>query len=243
MAVYTKEGIQKFYLGRQVAESYVGDRFVSELNRLLHYRQVAVVNKVIEVAQPKRILEIAPGPGRVTRDVRSRGRIICLEYNEGMIQHGRLSCNRDVVWIRGDGFQLPFGQAFDVVYTFRFLRHFHDEERKALYAAISRVLKPGGYFIMDAVNEKVSAPLREIHPGDYPVFDKLYQPDELRRELIAGGFEPLELLPVHKFFRCQHLSQVLLGPRANWANRLLIRSLERLPNTDGLEWVVTCRRG
>ena len=35
--------------------------------------------------------------------------------------------------------------------------------------------------------------------------------------------------------------QVLLGPRANWLNRLVIRALDRLPGQP-LEWVVTCRR-
>jgi hypothetical protein len=125
---------------------------------------------------------------------------------------------------------------FDLVYSFRFIRHFQREDRNRLYAALRR------YFVMDAVNEKVSRPLRENHPSDYPIYDKLYRREELRNELFEAGLETVKMLPVQKYYRWQYRSQVLLGPRATWANRLLIRALERLPRSDGLEWIVTCRR-
>src|SRR5262249_4547749 len=131
---------------------------------------------------------------------------------------------------------------FDLVYSFRFLRHFRRDDRNRLYAEIQRVLRPGGYFLMDAVNERVSRPLREANPEDYPIYDVLYTEEELRRELTTAGLEPVELRPVQKFYRWQYRSQVLLGPRANWLNRLVIRGLEHLPAGHGLEWIVTCRR-
>jgi hypothetical protein len=83
--------------------------------------------------------------------------------------------------------------------------------------------------------------LREAHPEEYPIYDKLYRADELREELIEAGLEPVALEPVQRCYRWQSLSQVLLGPRAGWTNRLVIRGLERLPARDGLEWIVTCR--
>jgi ubiquinone/menaquinone biosynthesis C-methylase UbiE len=238
----TRTDLQKTYKGEAIAGRYSDERFRSELHRLLHKKQVEVVNAAVELFRPARILEIAPGPGRVTRDLVSANVLVCLEYNDGMIEYGRSACDGKTAWVRGDGFQLPFGQVFDMVYSFRFVRHFHDRDRERLYAEIKRVLRPGGYFLMDAVNERVSKPLREAHPEEYPLYDKLYQPDELRRELTSAGLEPVELLPIQKSFRWQYRSQVLLGPRINWANRLAIRALERLARTDGLEWIVTCRR-
>ena len=95
---------------------------------------------------------------------------------------------------------------------------------------------------MDAVNRRVSRPFRAASPEQYPIYDKLYRPDELRDELTRSGLEPVALEPVHKFYRWQYRSQVLLGPRADWLNRLLIRALESLPAREGLEWIVTCRR-
>jgi len=111
-----------------------------------------------------------------------------------------------------------------------------------LYAEFCRVLRPGGLFLMDAVNEGISRPLREAHPEEYPVYDKLYQPRELRDELTQAGFEVTALQPVQKFYRLQQWSQVTLGPRSGFLNRCVVRLLERLPRGQGLEWVVTCRR-
>ena len=78
---------------------------------------------------------------------------------------------------------------------------------------------------------------------EYPIYDKLYSPDELQKELTEAGLSPIDLFPVQRCFRWQFRSQVMLGPRANWVNRVVIRSLERLSRADGLEWVVTCRYG
>jgi len=234
--------IQSAYTSPKVAEEYIAQRFTNELHRLLHDRQVAAVQRVMDQAHPKRILEIAPGPGRLTRDVRPTGQLICLEYNEGMIEQGRSACQGKANWIRGNGFSLPFGPCFDLVYSFRFIRHFHREDRERLYAQVRRVLVPGGQFVFDAVNERISKPLREANPAEYPIYDKLYRPDDLRRELSAAGLEVVTLAPVQKVLRIQSLSQWFIGPRARWLNRLVIRGLERLSWRDGLEWIVTCRR-
>ncbi|HXG11715.1 MAG TPA: class I SAM-dependent methyltransferase, partial [Gemmataceae bacterium] len=50
--------------------------------------------------------------------------------------------------------QRVIDQIFDLVYTFRFVRHFRRSDRERLYVQVRRVLKPGGYFVLDAVNER-----------------------------------------------------------------------------------------
>ena len=234
--------IRRAYQSSETAAGYVADRFASELNRLLHDRQVATINALIEKLRPRRTLEIAAGPGRLSRDVRPHGQLVCLDYNEGMIRQGRPFCDARTRWVRADGFRLPFSTCFDLIYSFRFVRHFRHADRARVFAEIRRLLTPGGHFVMDAVNERVSGPLRREHPEQYPIFDQCYHFEEVRSELIAAGLEPVAIVPVQKFYRHQYRSQVLLGPRANWANRWVIRGLERLPSRDGLEWIVTCRR-
>ncbi|HTK74235.1 MAG TPA: class I SAM-dependent methyltransferase [Gemmataceae bacterium] len=243
MSLATECEIQSAYRGGDTAARYVRDRFMAPLHGLLHDKQVRSVQGLIDRVRPQSVLEIAPGPGRITRDVRPVGALVCLEYNEGMIAEGRAACGDHVQWVRGNAFDLPFAAGeFDFAYSFRFVRHFHLADRRRLYDGIRRVLKPGGHFVMDAVNERVSGPLRRRDPAEYPIYDELYTPDRLRAELADAGFDVVRLEPVQKCFGWQQRSQILLGPRANWLNRLVIRGLERLPFRDGLEWIVTCRR-
>ena len=245
MTVSSREGIADVYSGEITARRYVADRFASELYRLLHDRQVAAINRTIEMFPNGRFLEIAPGPGRITRDVRHRGTVVCLEYNWDMIAIGRNGCKYEVRWVRGDAFHLPFRQEFDVAYAFRFVRHFHQEDRHLLYAQVRRVLKPGAYFLFDALNARGPWPRQDrMHSRSPfpPVYDKFYRSiPELRDEMSAAGFEVMSLEPVHRCYRAQYLAQVLIAPRSRWLCRVIIRGLERLAGGPPMEWIVTCR--
>jgi len=238
----TEHEIQTAYRGTELAGNYLARRFESELNRVLHEQQVNVVNSVMSSRRPCRTLEIAPGPGRLTRDVRPAGTLTCLEFNEGMIAEGQRHCPGSVEWVQGNAFELPFDHTFEFVYSFRFIRHFHAADRQRLYEQIRCVLPSGGWFVMDAVNRPQSQPLRDAAPESYPVFDELYARADLIDELHAAGFDQIELTPVQKFYHWQLRSQTLIGPRSSRLNRWIIRGLEALPRRDGLEWVVTCRR-
>lgn len=240
-ALSSEKEIQSAYSGSDVAEAYVAGRFESELHRLLHDRQVASINRVMRERRPARSLEIAPGPGRVTREVIPGGDLICLEFNEGMIEQGRRTCSRVAEWVQGNAFELSFSEPFDFVYTFRFIRHFQLEDRQRLYAQIRNVLKPGGVLVFDAVCERFSKPLREARPEEYPIYDKLFRREELIEELRTAGFQIQRLEAVQKFVSLQSQSQVYVGPRAAWLNRMIIRGLDSLPRRDGLEWIVECR--
>ena len=243
MPRHTESDIQESYQGTQVAEAYVCQRFESELMALLHERQVAAVNSVMTRYSPARTLEIAPGPGRVTRDVVPAGELICLEFNEGMIEEGRAACGNDTIWQQGNAFELPFRAEFDFAYSFRFVRHFRREDRDRLYAEVHRALRDGGMFIMDAVNGIVAGPVRDAHPDGYPIYDKLYESEaKLRDELRQAGFEVVGLQAVQRWFPLQWRAQILLGPRSRWLCRTVIRTLERLRGGPPLEWIVTCRR-
>ena len=238
----TEHEIQSAYSGNGLANGYVAQRFDSELNRLLHTRQVRSVNALMSRFKPARSLEIAPGPGRVTRDIRPSGELVCLEFNEGMIAEGKRHCSSVTEWVRGNAFELPFANEFEFVYSFRFIRHFKRPDRLRLYDQIRQALAPDGWFVFDAVNERQSRPLREASPDSYPVYDKLYQRRQLLRELQRAGFTEISLVPVQKFYRLQYLSQVFVGPRSEIVNRLIVQGLESLPRRNGLEWIVTCRR-
>jgi SAM-dependent methyltransferase len=253
MPLATEQEIQSAYRGQKLAGDYVAERFVAPLMAMLHERQVAAVNRVLREERPGRTLEVAPGPGRITREIcprmSARGasgpqtELVCLEYNEGMIAEGRAASGPEVKWVQGNAFELPFGQEFDALYSFRFVRHFHREDRGRLYAQFRKVLQPGGWLVLDAVNEAVSGPLRKANPDDYKIYDKLYRDEnELREELKAEGFEVVRLEKVQRWFPLQCRAQVLLGPRSATLCRWTIEALEWLSRGPSLEWIVTARR-
>jgi SAM-dependent methyltransferase len=239
----TEDEIGLAYEGNATAANYVAQRFRSEVHALLHEHQVATVNRWLSQLTECNALEIAPGPGRVTRDIRWTNSLTCLEFNDGMIEEGKRNCRNDVRWVRGNAFELPFSEQFDYVFSFRFVRHFHRDDRARLYEQIRGVLRPGGMFTLDAVNAVVSRPLREANPEAYPVYDKLYEGEwELRTELRKEGLEVVELKPVQRWYSAQYRAQVVLGPRSRLLCRAAIRTLERLRRGPALEWIVTCRR-
>jgi ubiquinone/menaquinone biosynthesis C-methylase UbiE len=239
----TQQEIRDSYQGRDVAVAYVEQRFTNELMHLLHCRQVAAVQSVFDRHKPAAALELAPGPGRVTRDVRPSGQLTCLEFNDGMIAEGMAACLNGAEWVQGDAFRLPFNQQFQFVYSFRFIRHFHRPERDKLYEQIRNVLDVGGLLVVDAVNERVSGPLRRAKPANYPIYDKLYSSEqELTDELHDNGFEIVRLEPVQRWFSLQSRAQVMLGPRSNRLCRWAIHALEHLRRGPALEWIVECRR-
>ena len=243
MVRHTEAEIKATYDGASTARDYVAERFQSQLMRLLHEAQVREVNRFMDEQRPTRTLEIAPGPGRLTREVTQVGDLVCLEYNQGMIEEGKKACGDHVQWCQGDAFELPFENSFDLVYSFRFIRHFRRADRERLYQQVRKVLKPDGRLIVDAVNARVSASLRQANPEAYPVYDKLYEHQgELEQEMQEAGFVIERLIPVQRWFRLQYQLQVLVGPRSDRLARMLIRLAERLSQGPALEWVVTCRR-
>src|SRR6185436_2305794 len=113
--------------------------------------------------------------------------------------------------VRGDSFRLPFRRplALDMVYSFRFIRHFEAADRAALYEQIRSVLKDGGLFVFDAVNVDVGLPARQKDGLDKnPIHDVFYRPDELTRELRQHGFVPETTIDVIRHLRLQHWIQI-----------------------------------
>lgn len=241
------EEIRGAYSQPATAEEYIDRRFTSAWGSVMHAAQVRVINEVIRTHGVKRVLEVAPGPARLSHEVTGFEHGCLCEFNESMLQvarrrlggpHGRWRI------VRGDAFRLPFQPplGFDMVYTFRFIRHFELPERAALYKQVRSVLKDDGLFVFDAVNVKVG-PASRVRDGleKHPLYDEFYEANALKRELVEHGFTPVSLTDVIRHMRVQTWIQVLVGPRSWTFARLLIALLEYLPGQP-LEWVVVCHK-
>ncbi len=241
--------IRDAYRDEGVAGTYVEQRFSQPLGALLHDRQARALRAILQSRSPARVLEIAPGPGRLTREVADlpgvRGTLI--DASPQMLAHarrhvapragGRWSC------LIGDAFALPLVAEFDVVFTFRFLRHFEDADRMRLYGEIARVLKPGGLLVFDVVNEIVSERLRKRSaPGEYVHFDALLTAGTVQRELREAGFIIRSMEGVQRRYEVLRRLQVLVAPRSGALARAAMELVDRVGGGEPLEWIVTCSR-
>jgi len=243
-------GIRNAYRDERVAREYIGNRFVEPLGALLHARQVSAVRHAIAAQRAERVLEIAPGPGRLTVDVmpaveRRGARAVLVEASAQMLAEARVRLGdaKGCRIVQGDAFNLPLGPVFDLVYVFRLIRHFRAAERAAIYRQIAKVLKPGGVLIFDAVNETVSAPLRANAPdGEYAHYDALMRPEQLDVELGDAGLDLIALDGVQHRYPALARLQTLVAPRSRLLARAAMEITDRFAGGRPLEWIVTCRR-
>jgi SAM-dependent methyltransferase len=122
------------------------------------------------------------------------------------------------------------------------IRHFEREDRARLYGQITRVLRPGGKLVFDAVNRTVSAPLRaESRADEHQHYDALLTPDEIQTELEEAGLILDALIGVHHRFKTLLACQVYIAPRSEGLARSLMRLVERTGGPP-LEWIVVCHR-
>jgi ubiquinone/menaquinone biosynthesis C-methylase UbiE len=148
------------------------------------------------------------------------------------------------LFMRTDAFVLPFrSESFGAVYTLRFVRHFQLDDRRRLYAEIQRVLRPGGAFMLDALNRDVSHPYRVKRGLDrYQIYDVLYRCEEVEAELRAAGFRVAAVEGTIKHFTVQRLLNRLRRVRLDAVARPLIAALEYVPGSNPSGWMLLCEK-
>ncbi|MBI2221529.1 MAG: methyltransferase domain-containing protein [Acidobacteria bacterium] len=240
------EEIRDAYRDEHVARCYIDERFRQPLGALLHARQAAHLVRLIRTLRPHTLLEVAPGPARLTVEVARvhRGSGIVIDASAPMLDEARrrLEAVARGRWrfVQGDVFSLPISGTVDLVYAFRLIRHFDREDRRRIYAQIRGVLPPGGLLVFDAINKDVAAAVR-ARSRECHHYDALLTSDELRSELGECGFDLVSLTGVQNGYPLLYRLQVLLAPRSPLLARAALSLVDRL-GSEPLEWIVTCRR-
>jgi ubiquinone/menaquinone biosynthesis C-methylase UbiE len=241
--IRSKAGLQDFYDDPQVVETYLR-RKSQPLGAVLHARQVGFLNRVIGEVAPERVLEVAPGPARLSAELRQVPVAVGMDFSPRMLAEARRRTHehgRRWSFVRGDGFALPFAsRSVDLVFSVRFVRRFEPAPRQKLYAEMRRVLRPGGHLVLDAQNRLVAGPHREGRDG-YPVYDELWLREELVAELEGAGFTVLHLEGIMRRFAWQWRLHRLRRFRLGGPARLLIRALEWTPDRNPSTWMALCR--
>jgi SAM-dependent methyltransferase len=242
--------IRRAYQDEEIVRLYIEQRFVQPLGALLHRRQVAALRQTIQRLRPRQVLEIAPGPARLTTEVAAAlqrpGTLVDTSLRMLEAARARLEAVKATPWrcVAGDAFSLPLGGQFDMVYAFRLIRHFERADRMRLYEQVRRILRPGGVLVFDAVNRAVAGPLRARAGRDeFRHYDAMVDPAELEQELGQAGFELVDLRGVQHHYRLLSWIQVQVAPRSRRLARAALELVDGwLAGGEPLEWVVTCRR-
>lgn len=245
------DNIKRAYSTDDVSNGYIEKRFITPIGRLLHEKQVDFVINIINNHKFNNILEIAPGPARLTVDIGTKcngvkGTIV--DVNANMIRLAQKKLNKAGLlgsWrvVLGDAFALPLSDKFQLIYTFRFIRHFRRDDRSRIYSQIYRSLDKNGLLVLDAVNYYVSYPLRKKHGKyQYPIYDKLYKYNDFDQELRENGFNILECARVQTNYRLQSLIQKWISPRSDKLAYFLLKIIETAKLGQPLEWIVLCQK-
>jgi len=239
--------LKAFYDQRDIAEAYTGTRFSRPLGIVQHRIQVETLNKTIAIYNAQHLLEIACGPARLTAEVSGFQRGVAIDNSDEMLSIAKRTVPDGHGWnfLKADAFNFSTDEKYDLIYSFRFIRHLQTTDRHRLYSIIRNLLAEPGIFILDAVHYEKPKWIRSLeNKGGPQIYDVIYQtPHALITELDAAGFELLQLNNVICHFYIQALiSRItyLLGLEAN--GERMIHALEHLNYGRPLEWIAICRK-
>lgn len=108
------------------------------------------------------VLELACGTGRLTIPIAQSGvEITGLDLSPSMLEHARTKASHagvEISFIEGDCRQFGLGRKFALIFmAFNSMQHLHDHASLAgLFGSVRKHLAPGGQFIFDVFNPKIS---------------------------------------------------------------------------------------
>ena len=241
--------LKEYYKDKKIAENYIIKRFDKPERVILHKNQVKFVNQQLRKFDIQKILEVAPGPARLTANINSSGTI--LDSSKEMLRIAKKNLKLKGVeknWelVCGDAFNTKIKKAtISMIITFRFIRHFEYKDRKRIYQEFRRILKNDGYFIFEAPEKFTEKMLRGRKP--YKIFDDFWTKKSLKIELENNGFEVIKLEENLKMPLLQALvSEVFTMLKLAKLGRKIIIVIDKLTPSNTInkpkEWLVLCQK-
>ncbi|MBS3159188.1 class I SAM-dependent methyltransferase [Candidatus Woesearchaeota archaeon] len=238
-----KEGIIEYYRDKNIVGNYSINRFSDILGRVIHRVQIEYINKIIVDNNVDVLLDLASGPARISQDIMGFKQGVALDSSMPMLDIARqLLDKKRWIILEGDAFDLGFeDNLFDMIYSFRFIRHFKRERREELYKGLFRILKPNGILIFDAVNYNKAYSVRKM-VGRYNIYDELFKKNDLINELDENGFKVQVLRGHINHFYSQWFFNKFFSKLSDKKAFNLVYKLEHIESENPLEWLVLCRK-
>ena len=115
-----------------------------------------------------------------------------MDASEAMLKvlRKRFANNSNLKTKIADYFENDIEGKFDVITTFRYIRHFEYFQRKILYKKILNNLSEHGILIFDVPNIKFEMPVRNQNGWDkYNIYDIFTTKEDMIAELEENGFK------------------------------------------------------
>lgn len=187
--------IKAYYSQFKIAENYNTDRFMQFPENCIDLLERTSIGNIIQdrfKGAKVRILDIAPGDGRIMQEDLKYGDCLGVDSSEAMLHlmKDRFKNADNLETKTLDYFQGDIQEQFDVITTFRYIRHFEYFQRKELYQKIKRNLTDKGILIFDVPNIKFEMPVRNQNGWDkYNIYDIFTTKEAMIAELEENGFK------------------------------------------------------
>ena len=242
-----REAIRDHYQDNTIAHQYISERFARPLGRVQHQIQVKTINNTISFYHIDRILEVACGPARLTSGIQGFKKGVAIDTSDHMLNIARQRVSSPEKWhfINTDAFHINLNERFQLIYVFRFIRHFRLAERMKLYKKFHELLESYGILIFDAVHYQKVELIRKIeNKGQKIIYDKIYSSSKsLEDELFHAGFEVIQLKGIiYHFYLQAVISRISNKLNIDEIGLKVIRCLERLPLGRPLEFIAISKK-
>lgn len=192
--VIGQDEIKRYYSQFEVAEHYNDDRFMTYPENCFDIWERCTIQTLIErkaKGNQLEILDIAPGDGRILQEDIKYGNCVGMDASEAMLNlvRERFADSERLKTVEGDYFTDEIEQSFDIITTFRYIRHFTYLDRQKLYRKIRSNLKQDGVLIFDVPNIKYECEQRAINGwGHFNIYDMFWSKEGITSELQQNGF-------------------------------------------------------
>ena len=237
-----KQDIKSHYDSEGLIKGYVQNRFSKPLGKFLHERETSIVNLYIQKSNAESVLDLACGPARLTVDIETKnGTAFDNAKNMLSVAKKRLK-GKKWKFVQGDAFNLKLKNKLDLIYSFRFFRHFNKEDRKSLLANVHSHLNDNSIFITDMANIKFRDRSLKQSNESIDVVDYKIEKKEFIQELEDAGFEIIEIDTVINHYNLQVNASRLYYLNLDSVAMALIREFERYPPFAAQEFVFIARK-
>lgn len=200
--------IKSYYEAQSIVENYEETRFETYPMSVVNELERIAVDEMLKFylkgrPETTQILDIASGTGRILEKLLDKGCCTVIDNSQEMLKviMNKFGDCKKLNLIKDDFLEASIHNKFDVITSFRYIRHFGNDERKVIFNKIASLLNPNGLLIFDVPNLKAEVALRNaIGWQHFNIYDVFWTKESIQAELESYGFEVVRTVPIDAYY-------------------------------------------